>query len=278
MLNDFCIVHRRKPATFTEPGLTVWATCLRSLAFVSPNHKIELQPNDAVYSRGEAYRFLLEVICGLHSPILGETEVFGQFKNFAEQWVQIEPQRKAFVQRLMSEAKQLRSKYLSHLGTQSYGSWLRKNLKHNKVHILGGGQLVREILPYLTKQGREVVIHVRDPRKVDFHTGRIASLQNKSFDSGALIVAAPLSAGEIEQWLGGVEPAQIFDLRDNSCTDLIARECERHALKDIFRQIEQTRTRLLPVVEQVKSEIQELAGKAAAHAIVRPQGWDDLCA
>jgi len=281
MLSNFCIIHRRKPRVFDPLDsieAPVWSTCLRSLAFVKTPAAIRTEEIDEVYTRGHAYQFLLEVVCGLHSPIVGETEVFGQFKLFMNQWLKVNPECTGLAQKILSDAKLLRSKHLSNLGNQSYGSWLRKNVKTNSVHILGGGQLVREVLPYLNKQGKDVALHVRDPRKIDFHTGTVKPIEAFAFTEGALVIAAPMAATEIEKWLGGKYPTQIFDLRDNSCTDRLQRDCEHHGLRAIFNQIEQNKTRLQPVIERVSTEIMNCAEKIATQALVRPQGWDDLCA
>jgi glutamyl-tRNA reductase len=281
MITDLCIVHRRKPNVFgpEEAVGPLWATCLRGLLFVTKEQGERLaQAHDECYVGLDAYKFLLEVVCGLHSPIVGETEVFGQFKLFIEEWLFKQPQHAALAQRILSDAKALRSEYLGNLGNQSYGSWLRKNLRENTIHILGGGHLVREILPYLTKQGKNVTLHVRCPEKIDFFDGKIRRISDNAFDQGALIVAAPLTSLDIETWLGGRQAVQIFDLRDNSSSDKIQSAFDSVGLKDIFHQIEQNKARLVPLVEKVRAEIELRALKLSAAAIVRPQGWDDICA
>jgi glutamyl-tRNA reductase len=275
MLQDLTIVHRRKPLVFGEgAGSAVWATCLRSLAFVQGPPAFVVKPADEIYSNQSAYQFLLEIVCGLHSPIVGETEVFGQFKAFASTWVAEDPRWAPWVQRLLNDAKALRSQYLNGLGTQSYGSWLRKNLTSQKIHLLGAGHLAQQIAPYLAKHG-EVIVHARSPEKVDFHRD-VRPLRARGFDFGALVVAAPMSAAEIEQWLGGQVPTQIFDLRDNSSTDAI--HSQAVSLQHIFGQIESTRARLQPIVERIKKEIQVRSLSLAALEKVRPLGWDDICA
>lgn len=278
MLTNFCIIHRRKPRFFQEAGAPVWATCLRSLAFVKSPGEVVTEAHDEIYVGPKAYVFLLEIICGLHSPIVGETEVFGQFKNFVNHWLTHQPEHAGLAQKVLADAKALRSRHLSRLGNQSYGSWLRKNVRSDEVHILGGGHLVKEILPYLTKQGKKVTVHVRDPRKIDFHSGPVREIQNRQFTGGALIVAAPMTAAEIGAWLGANQPEQTFDLRDNSCTDKVIQATEQYGLKAIFKQIEENKTKLLPVVEKVRTEISALTTKICSQTLVRPQGWDDLCA
>jgi glutamyl-tRNA reductase len=280
VIQQFYIVHRRKPLEFTAPEAPVWATCLRSLAFVSEPSKMQIGRDDEVYQADQAYRFLLEVICGLRSPIVGETEVFGQFKAFSQEWLKRDPRQATLVQRILNDAKSIRTQYLSHLGTQSYGSWIRKNLRSSRVHIIGAGHLVQEILPYLLKQNREVVLHVRDPRKVQFFNGPVYTISDRQFDGGAVVVAAPIAAGEVELWLQhGPQAEQIFDMRDAAKMDpLGAVAKELRSLHEIFDEIEQTKVRLQPRLVKVHAEIHARTEKVASLGVVRPQGWDDICA
>lgn len=275
MLHDFSIIHRRKPLVFATPEFPVWSTCLRSLAFAPA---IEAQAHDETFAQGHAYRFLLEIVCGLHSPIVGETEVFGQFKNFAREWALAEPKRLTLIQRLLSDAKSIRAQYLSGLGTQSYGSWLRKNLSVAEVHVLGAGHLTQEILPYLQKHAQSVHLHVRREQALDFHQGPVHLLTHSAFRQGALVIAAPMKAQEVEAWLGGRNPVQIFDLRDTSCSDPLRLTGSQHRLKDIFTQIEQNKSRLQPLIHEVRGEIRLRSERLAEQTLIRPQGWDDLCA
>jgi glutamyl-tRNA reductase len=276
MLSNLNIIHRRKPAVFEKEGSPVWSTCLRSLAFL-PAEKIgDLKDTDEIYHAERAYKFLLEIVCGLHSPILGETEVLGQFKTFAPTWTAIHPEHGPLVQRLLTDVKSIRAKYLENLGNQSYGSWVRKNMRSEDVHIVGAGQLVQEILPYLKKQAKTLTIHVRDPRKVDAPV--VQRLSERAFTQGALIIAAPVSAEFISEWLGLNKPTQIFDLRDTATSDSLSTAGELFKLADIFTEIEANKKRLEPVIASVHSEIQTCTDKVASSAIIRPNGWDDLCA
>lgn len=275
MLKDFWIFHTRKPYSGALPEGLHWETCLRSLVF-SNGETVPTSGFGEWYAEREAYRFLLEVICGLHSPIVGETEVFGQFKTFSKGLLQADPRRAKLVQRLFTDAKALRTEHLAGLGHQSYGGWLKKNIRENSVHILGAGQLAREILPYLLKNGKRVTLHVREPSRVSLPEVTICPLRERAFDGGSLVVAAPMAAQEITGWLS-LPPAEVFDLRDCSSVDPLA--ARRHVvLQDIFAQIESTKVKLAPVVERVKAEIAALSDRLASEAHVRPQGWDDICA
>ncbi|MGH9904348.1 MAG: hypothetical protein ACRD8U_02050, partial [Pyrinomonadaceae bacterium] len=56
-----------------------WETCLRRIVFVPPDQVAAISvirgTSSDIYHGEDAYRFLLEAICGLHSPLVGETEV-----------------------------------------------------------------------------------------------------------------------------------------------------------------------------------------------------------
>jgi glutamyl-tRNA reductase len=270
MLQDFRIVHRLKPRLFAEDSqFPVWSTCLRSLGFATTSVP---QVGDQIFTQAEAYTFLLEIICGLHSPIIGETEVMGQFKIFAQAWVADQPGRHALVQRLLADAKALRDEHLVHLGTQSYGSWLRKNVHSSQVHVLGAGHLAREIHPYLAKQGR-VTIHSRSG--CSWQASSVQRLDQQAFTQGALIIAAPVSAAFVQHWLSGRKPSEIVDLRDTSNSDPIPGAV---SLNQVFVDIEKNKSRLVPVIAKIKEDIRARSRSLAAAEKLRPLGWDDLCA
>lgn len=281
MIQDLFIGHRRKPHVFgTSPNGLVWATCLRSLMFTTEPQGLPLNGDDELYGQQRAYQFLLEIVCGLHSPILGETEVFGQFKSFANEWLKAEPKRAPLVQRLLTDVKTLRTRYLCNIGTQSYGSWIKRNLDGGHIHVLGAGQLVQEILPHIEKQAKSVTLHVREPGRVSFRSEGVRRIASNGFSGGSLIIAAPIDNQAIQKWLGDQRARQIFDLRDTSSSDPLLADAgvQHHRLHDIFTEIQRTKVRLHPIVDQVKEEIVALSEKLASHALVRPQGWDDLCA
>ncbi|TAK16175.1 MAG: hypothetical protein EPO35_05870, partial [Acidobacteria bacterium] len=70
------IVHHSPPGDATVDGRLSWRTCLRDVTFVDEAHSADTLAEE------DAYALLLEVLCGLRSPMLGETQVMGQFKAF----------------------------------------------------------------------------------------------------------------------------------------------------------------------------------------------------
>lgn len=108
----------------------------------------------------QAYAQILEVTCGLRSELVGETEVFGQFKEaWAKQEVentQLFNQLNSCMQKIFEDTKEIRSRFLSDLGSVSYGSVVRKVLQEfgkteSSVLIVGAGKVAQSVAPWLGK-------------------------------------------------------------------------------------------------------------------------------
>lgn len=269
-----------------------WQTCLREI-YIGPSQegKAASANGDLVLQGQKAYQFLLEVLCGLHSPLVGETEVFGQFKQFYSQihW-ETYPHLRFFKEvalRLLIDTKKVRTKHLERLGSQSYGSLARRWLENESlVHILGGGRLVQDILPWLTKSKVQICLYVRSPEKVEqadwfkvyADQVQVFSLEQAPKAGGAVLVASPLSSSVIEGWMRAIAVSRILDLRGESRTDALSSQWRVVNLDEALARIESNRQK----VEQVKAlalhEVQLLAEEFYQTQKVRPFGWDDLCA
>lgn len=140
-------------------GRGVWVeTCLRTFwvgcAELSPQDEALCQHAGFVILRDrDAYRPLLEISCGLQSKIVGETEIFGQIK---QAWSQAKPTGalQNWFHRLFEDTKEIRFRHLQSLGSQSYGSIVRKLISDSsttrpKVLLIGAGQLSHSIAPWL---------------------------------------------------------------------------------------------------------------------------------
>ncbi|MEK7357107.1 MAG: hypothetical protein AAB250_11705, partial [Bdellovibrionota bacterium] len=240
----------------------------------------------------DAYKFLLEVICGLRSPLLGETEVYGQFKTTVAQLAIPATPWGGLLARtfknLFEDAKRIRQAHLEELGSQSYGSVLRREIKGlSNVHILGAGQLVREILPWIAKDGIAITIHCRDEAKVTRELGDIAekvkivSLAMKADLGGAdaLVVAAPVAASFIESWMRGPSrPALAVDLRANSAVDVPGGFTKVLDLGQILSRLTANKDLLQARKRAALEAIESAVAARARHVEYRPFGWDDVCA
>ena len=113
---------------------------------------------DAVVADEDAYALLLEIVCGLRSPLLGETEVQAQFKQFLSS---LDPADDAWLrrlgQRVLTDAKQIRSHHLQGFGAHSYGQLaLRHTARAERLVVVGAGALARDVLA-----------HARDAKTID---------------------------------------------------------------------------------------------------------------
>lgn len=102
----------------------------------------------------DAYAFLLRVATGLASELAGETNILGQVK---EAWSE-HLNRETWLQCLLEDAKDIRSRFLSGVGTPSYGRLVRQALSKSSVGssspilLLGAGDLAQSVAPWLRHQ------------------------------------------------------------------------------------------------------------------------------
>jgi glutamyl-tRNA reductase len=286
MHQDLILLHA-KGASLPPlgPQWALWKTCLREIAFGHKNLPFPKGKYE-VFTGEEAYRFILEVVCGLRSPLIGETEVMGQFKEFLSKKEHSSGLQK-MLQAILVDAKSVRHNHLSKLGSQSYGSLCRKHLhKIEEVHILGSGQLAEELLPWLSEQ-KKVFIRCRKPETVsrlerEFGNVSVESLEGPFLaPKSAIIVAAPLTSSEILAWVGPSRISMLLDLRGESKTDPVRtpQTVEKSvSLKDFYQSLENHQSHIQEKVEAARQDIQRLCNEKSRAAELRPFGWDDLCA
>lgn len=152
--------------------LFVLKTCQRTLLIDGSNsHNIRYLQGE--HHHGEmAYTFLLQVICGLKSKLLGENEIVRQFKVSYQEYIsgdQICKKTLLILEKLFKDAKDIRTNYLIGIGQKTYSSIARKNIynkhKASKVLILGSGQLAEDLINQFKKK-TEVFISARNDQKV----------------------------------------------------------------------------------------------------------------
>src|SRR5262245_24041954 len=103
------------------PDACTVSTCLREVriavlpADVAPS-QVEGATDYEVHGGADAYRFLLQLACGLESEIAGETEIFGQIK---QAWRDYEATHatearalRPWMQRLLQDTKEVRSEHV----------------------------------------------------------------------------------------------------------------------------------------------------------------------
>jgi glutamyl-tRNA reductase len=278
-----------------------WQTCLRRILFLNRFENsalIEVAENSVsgsveVYRGRDAFGFLLEVICGLNSPLLGETAVMGQFKEFCSHarfpntpwgWF-----LRQFTANVLIDAKRVRRDHLQGIGSQSYGSLVRQHVKGMPtVAVLGAGKLAREILPWLIGKTSARLFYRNWQHAKDLlpEYPEIQLDQYSSADAGwqqeetGLVIAAPLKAAEVESWVRSQSSSfsKCLDLRGDAATDPITLPIPVIKLSELFDALRTERQRLAGRVDAARSEIKQLVQRQAHQAQFRPFGWEDLCA
>jgi glutamyl-tRNA reductase len=306
VIDQLVILNLRHEARAKMPAVLngiEWQTCLRRIQFlnrVENSALIEAAERNAlvtgsveVYRGRDAYEFLLEVICGLNSPLLGETAVMGQFREFSSHarfpntsWGWFLRQLTANV---LVDAKRVRHEHLQGIGSQSYGSLVRQHAKGMPtVAVLGAGKLAREILPWLIGKTTARLFyrnwqHAKDLLK---EYPEVQLNQYSADDAGweqretGLVIAAPMKASEVESWVRTQSStfSKCLDLRGDAETDPISLPIPVIKLSELFDALRTERQRLEGRVEAARAEIKQLVQRQSQQAQFRPFGWEDLCA
>ena len=306
MLDDLAIVNLRHDARENFPvalnGLE-WKTCLRRVLFLNraeDNALIEaaesrkqLPTAVEIYEGEAAPKFLLEVICGLNSPLVGETAVMGQFREFLAQarfpntsWGNF---LRELTSNLLVDAKRVRHDHLQGLGSQSYGSLVRQQVRGlPMVSVLGGGQLAREILPWLIGKTKVRVFYrnwdhakalLNDYPEIELIKFSMADAELE-LEATGLVIAAPLQAAEVENWVSQQTSSfsKCLDLRGEAETDPLTFSFPVIKLSELFDALRNDRQKLEGRVAAARAEINLLSQRQMQQAQFRPFGWEDLCA
>lgn len=226
MMHEFIVLHWDKSKTampHIDPmaGVYRFETCLRGLLISTLGFPLEFSQAPSEVMHGElAYSWLLEVLAGLHSPLLGETEVLGQFR---EQVIfPLGGSVPAFLNGIIEDVKKIRHECLQNLGQKTYGTLARRLLiGDHPLYFLGAGQMTREILPFMQKMNRKKVKVVA--RSLDRAKRKLSTacdlqvwddiVSDEVFD---LIVAAPITDEGLQEWIRR-HPGSV-----NRCLDLRA--------------------------------------------------------
>jgi glutamyl-tRNA reductase len=305
VLDQLAVINLRREAIEKFPiainGLE-WTTCLRRVVFLNRDENSALlaaaenEPQKLpieTYRGEDAIRFLLEVVCGLNSPLVGETAVMGQFREFVAQakfpntlWGNYLRQS---ISDLLVDARRVRREHLQGLGSQSYGSLVRSHVKTlPMVAVLGGGQLARDILPWLIGK-TSVRLFNRNRVRASELLAEFPDIQLDQFsmaDAGwehqgsGLVIAAPLKADEIENWVRQQSSSfsKCLDLRGEAETDPLSLPFPVIKLSELFDAVRNDRNKLAGRVAAARGEIAQLIQRQAQQAQFRPFGWEDLCA
>lgn len=279
----FSIVNRLLGNSPISADTPVWRTCLREVWFAEGD--AECWSSDrgiAPVVNGEAYCLLLEILCGLQSPLLGETQVMGQFRSFLSSLGDEHAWLKQLGQRLLADAREVRAQHLQGLGSRSYGSAVRRYLNDvSHVAVIGTGKLAQEILPFLADDGRSVDQWGRTASETPPVTFRQLDAQDDDVSAlpTALIVAAPVSSAVVDGVAARyVALRRVIDLRGELGLAALHVAVPITTLEHLFAHMAAASGSASPRVEAALSDIAARSRRYELRDELRPFGWDDLCA
>lgn len=259
----------------------VFQTCLRLIQLRWGDDDVKVPLGFDFLTGEKAYKFLLETACGLHSPVVGETEVFGQFKTFKSKTSWSYPLQ-VVMDNLITDTKRTRDKFLKDLGGQSYGSVVRKHAKDvRSVAFMGSGQFTQELLPWVYKEEKSVTVYARDLQKAQALKDKypritIIQLGLEPIAADMVIVAAPLKSARIQELVVSSHTL-VMDLRGECRLDACTQFPRYITLDQVFRTIESNQKQIHLAKAQALQEISELTLKRSLFEVMRPFGWDDIC-
>lgn len=259
----------------------VWRTCVREIALVDNGGS--LPAGASVWHDEAAYAHLLEVICGLDSPIIGETEVLHQFKIFTAGLSASHGAFREVAHSLLSDARTIRCRHLIGLGSRSYGSAVRRLVKDaSRVALAGTGMLAREIAPFLARPNRKVDVWGRREHVDGFDraTYRMLSAPSTTVieQPAVLVIAAPLPSSAIACLAGRYgNVIALIDLRAEGASDPAPAFAPIVTLADVFAAVEEATRLTAGRVQAAKDDIGACARAFATRTKVNPSGWHDLC-
>ncbi|NUM58744.1 MAG: hypothetical protein HUU56_08945 [Bdellovibrionaceae bacterium] len=283
-------------------------TCLRKIYFFDSAKLSESQSSSIqkycahpflqILAGEGAYSLILQIISGLKSDVKGETEIFGQYKKFHEDYKsQLSIKRRScylpkHLEQLSSDCKFLRDKHIQKWGSQSYGSLSRKLLdKERPVLLLGSGQLAKEIAPWLSQINEKFLVIRQIPktneefqefRQIQEHQladvscyGNYEAEISKEMN---LIIAAPVSNDYLEEkFLKKIKVNKIIDWRGEARLFQNAKNNYFH-LDEVKQMLLESEQSLQHKISLVKEEIDLILQKHRNKMTLFPWGWDDICA
>ncbi|TGM80178.1 glutamyl-tRNA reductase [Leptospira bouyouniensis] len=288
MWSNLILLHSTDPIVqpLDDSRLEVWQTCQRSLVFTD-KRIFPIETSDRflngweVYHGFDAYRFLLEVVSGLRSKLFGESEIQAQFRdrfreentcgsNFAVSLLRLRDQ-------ILEHTKQIRSKYLTGIGRQTYGSITESYLQnHNEVTLLGTGKLVDSILPYLVSKQKQIRLIGRNQNRLEElkNSFPIKTFHWEDYKPGneAIVIASSFLPFNWDEMIHSA--SLILDFREQSPKNLGYRHYI--PLTQILNDLSDTDEQIQNVKMDLQYFLTELTREREEEQIHIMNGWEDL--
>ncbi len=268
-------------------------TCQRSLTISLSSSLASESSSKRFFSSTDAYAFLVRFASGLESAVLGESDVFGQFKLARKEFQDQNPTSKLnlILQKVLEDSKDIRAEYLQNIGSGNYGSLARKLLKpenEQSVLCVGAGAMAQAISPYFancnltfwnrTLSNAEVLAEKlvrKDYVKPKLSSGSLADLTD-SYD--LVLILIPHST-EVSDFIARTT-SPIFHGGANR-KDLLPhiknRNTAIYCLDDVFELDQTNQAARKEAVERALQAIRERALlRSLGRTLTQSHGWEDL--
>jgi glutamyl-tRNA reductase len=228
MWSDLILLHDIRSPRSKENlnGFLTWNTCQRTIRIgFSPTpsdeiHKLDLGDQ---YLQESALCLLIETVCGLHSRLFGEREIFTQFEDrFKESKLRHLPNQRSFftLKKTVSDiSSAIRSQVICPVLDISYGKLTLKAIPKGKsIAILGTGNLALSLLSDLVPHAKEVLVVGRNLSTLKQLQSQF-NIKINSFDSFAAnsevyIIATPTISPNLISTING--RGLIIDFREDN--------------------------------------------------------------
>jgi glutamyl-tRNA reductase len=283
---SFSVIHRCPPGGPIPEGAAAWRTCLREVVFVQ-DVAPAASDDEVVLSNEAAYGLLVEIVSGLRSPLIGETEVQAQFKAFL---ASLDGSRSRWLQRLgqrvLADAKQVRRRHFQGFGAHSYAELAGAYLTAPRTVIVGTGALAQKVLStrhadaLVDVWGRSADKRPDAACTLRFHLYPGPPAWDRACDEPvAVVIAAPVDDASLDAVLSHYATiAVVVDLRAADQVTPLPASLRVVTLSDLFMHANRGASDAPSRVNAAKADIRALARAYAGREELHPFGWDDLCA
>ncbi|HMV42315.1 MAG TPA: NAD(P)-binding domain-containing protein [Leptospiraceae bacterium] len=231
----------------------------------------------------EAYKLLLEIVSGIRSRLLGETEILAQFKETLKNEALPEHSLGDYLKKLrdqiIEDSRKIRSGHLRFLGDQSYGGLANRYLKNTKeVTLFGTGNLAVKVLPWLLEKNRKVKVVGRNLEKLKDIASKfpvqIQTLDEYKVADEAIVIAAPIS---MKEWIPSFsEDKIIIDFREDDKKDDFSKNKNYISFEFMLNSLKAQEERNAELRKKLDVVIQELAAERENESINFIYGWEDI--
>ena len=289
MWSNLLILHSNDKNRDRESfsGLVHWKTCMRTLYIgdvrIFDISLTQFSKHYQTYVGYEAYKLLLEIVSGIRSRLLGETEILAQFKEVLKN--ESLPQNslgdylKKLRDQIIEDSRKIRSGHLRFLGDQSYGGLANRYLKSSEeVVLIGTGNLAIKVLPWLLGKNRKVTVVGRNPEKLQEIANKYP-VDTESLDTfipttQAVVIAAPISVQYMIPSLR--KDTIVVDFREDDKKDQFPNSLGYISFETMLNSLKAQEERNKELRKKLEVVVSELAEERENESQNFIYGWEDI--